>query len=638
MYGGILSKQEEKLQKIVNHVDKDALGNVSRFLKRDSRVGTRDRIPTALVLTGPNGNQAQLLDHWRGKRTPQAAEEIVSLDSSQMPSLTTVLKNVIRAVIVQKRGSDAYTEFLAEHKKILPMNYDLELLQLFVEREGLRRVVIAILDVETSDTIVLSELINAISSWIDRIPIVLLFGVATTIELFEARLPRAVFQNLDAEVFDVSPSEDSFYKLYQCVQDDESAKLWLSQAISSILLERSKDQDDTTENFVRSICYTFMSHMFANPLTRLFQIAGNTEQLETPICEAVRNTSSFRNHAEALLDHKEHKVVKKLLEDNKQLSQEVRKAIDKGQVAMRVQRKAIQYFSKLYQAIPRRTQSFPSLFELDVQMSAGRTFLDSQVFDATVASLQRLPSEMLVALLTDIPLPDSADKSTLATATKDLKRFQKTNKCASIRGAYDPSHNTTSTTISRQNTVSLAKHAPKLSKEEQAYTDLVDKLQEGLQEYFESTLIDPTELFMHEVFIYDLKMPLATAFAPRPRYCTERALDHPGDYLGCECCTKDGDGARSGMQPPTSLLWQLWCEAGNIVNVRDLWEAFSAAIVTRVDEEEGEDEQGAVQDGIDERMALALFYRGLAELRMLGFVKPTKRKVDCLAKTTWRGL
>ena len=90
------------------------------------------------------------------------------------------------------------------------------------------------------------------------------------------------------------------------------------------------------------------------------------------------------------------------------------------------------------------------------------------------------------------------------------------------------------------------------------------------------------------------------------------------------------------------------------MNVRDLWEAFKAIVVNRQEREDGEQEDGAEEQGmqgngaeedvadrtgvVDERMALALFYRGLAELRMMGFVKPTKRKADCLAKTAWRGL
>ncbi|KAG9773409.1 hypothetical protein KCU88_g5810, partial [Aureobasidium melanogenum] len=41
-----------------------------------------------------------------------------------------------------------------------------------------------------------------------------------------------------------------------------------------------------------------------------------------------------------------------------------------------------------------------------------------------------------------------------------------------------------------------------------------------------------------------------------------------------------------------------------------------------------------------ERQALALFYRALADLRYMGFVRPSKRKpgVDCIAKTVWMGL
>ena len=34
----------------------------------------------------------------------------------------------------------------------------------------------------------------------------------------------------------------------------------------------------------------------------------------------------------------------------------------------------------------------------------------------------------------------------------------------------------------------------------------------------------------------------------------------------------------------------------------------------------------------------ALFYRGLAELTFLGFVKETKRKTDHVAKLAWKGL
>src|SRR5271163_1445610 len=115
-----------------------------------------------------------------------------------------------------------------------------------------------------------------------------------------------------------------------------------------------------------------------------------------------------------------------------------------------------------------------------------------------------------------------------------------------------------------------------------------------LSSYFASHLIDLKSLFMHEAFVYDLKLPLSTAFTPRPRYAIERALDRPADYLGCECCaTKQ----QSNALPPASLLWQLWYEAGSVVNVKDLWETFKARIMEPgEDEDEGMDQQEAEKD------------------------------------------
>jgi origin recognition complex subunit 3 len=287
--------------------------------------------------------------------------------------------------------------------------------------------------------------------------------------------------------------------------------------------------------------------------------------------------------------------------------------------------------------------------EIDIQAFSGPAFLEGSLYNDVLGSIEKLPSDGLEHLLNQCPLPDFAMGFSTAKALSRLHTLHEANSGTPIRSAQDPKHNTTSTTISRNNTVSLAKHAPKPSKLEKEYAALVQDIYRAVSEYFESRIIDIETLFMNEAFVYDLKMPLAGAFTPRPRYAIERAVDRPADYLGCDCCTTDGqvaDGARSGRLPPTTLLSQLWYEAGNIVNVRDLWEAFSEAIVDLEDENEDEErneagkavERNNASNAIGERLALALFYRSLAELRMLSFVKPTKKKMDCLAKAAWKGL
>jgi origin recognition complex subunit 3 len=69
----------------------------------------------------------------------------------------------------------------------------------------------------------------------------------------------------------------------------------------------------------------------------------------------------------------------------------------------------------------------------------------------------------------------------------------------------------------------------------------------------------------------------------------------------------------------------MYLETGNLINVADLWTAYHALV---------EKDNGEGSDG-DERKALAEFYRGMAELRALGFLKPSKKKADHVAKVKW---
>jgi origin recognition complex subunit 3 len=628
------------------------LADIVHFVKETSPDVHCNRIPTGLVLTGPNYSiQGRLLEYWRTSQQERAAEEVIILEPSQAPNLTTALKSIIRSVIVQRNGAEWYQSFLSEHKRLIPMNYDLELLQIFVEQEGLNKIVISILDVEVFDVNALSDLTSALSPWIDRLPIVLLFGIATTTELFEARLPKRIAKLLQARIFDISPKSDSLYNVYQTVQDDPAAKLWLGPALSNILLERSKDQDQSPDSFAGSIRFIYMSHFFANPLSVLLaddlsNLSPDTQNL----CTSIRNTDSFHEHVETLLEAKEVDIVKRVLTNDAHLIAEARTAITDGQQAMVKYREAVRLFVEVYNLLQPSPNTMLTPFDVDSQAFSGTAFLESDLYNDVLASLEKLPSDTLESLLRQCPLPDASSGVSTTEVLSTLSDLHEISSGAVIRSAQDPKHTTTSATVSRNNTISLAKHAPKLSKLEKEYTALLQGVYHAMSDYFESRMIDVNKLFMHEAFIYDLKMPLANVFTPRPRYAIERAIDRPGDYLGCDCCAADGqmlEGSGSEKLPPTSLLWQLWCEAGNIVNVRDLWEAFSSTVVGRGEGEEdaGDEVDSGTQvekdrrsSGIDERMALALFYRSLAELRMLGFVKPTKRKADCLAKVAWKGL
>jgi origin recognition complex subunit 3 len=638
------TRLRDQIAHILKPTDAGILDNIAQFVKDAPAASEGGRLLTGLIVSGPNiGSQARLLDQWRSAQPDQNSAIVLSLEPTQMPNLMIALKNIVRSAIIQLDGPDGYATFLNDRKRRIQMSYDLELLKEFVVERQLQKCVIYLTDIEAIDTGLLTDIISVLSAWADRIPIVLLLGISTTVELFEARLPKSTIRLLDCTLFDVNSRAHSCREVYETLQKTkkESFAPTLGPVVSNVLLEMAREQDTTAASFSKAIQYATMSHFFANPLSVL--LAEDLESVEGTrhICEAIRNTDSFRAHAEERLDAGEAKTVRSLLNDDKALLDAAKEAVNRGQAAMSRHNAAASFFETLLEALGSSDQT-PDSFAIQVQALSGPSFLDSELYTDLISRLTTLPSDTMRRVLTTIQANHNHNHLAIDTQLQQLDKIVPPTS-APLRTAHDPSHTTTTTTI-KNNKVHLSKHGPKLSLKETAYTALVESIVDILSTYFESTIINPTTLFMHEAFVYDLKSPLSTSFNPRPRYATERALFSPYDYLGCERCEGQTLGQISSSQPPTSILWQLWCEAGVIVNVKDLWDAFSAIVV-----EKGEDEDDEIEDDdgreaagdegkLDERMALALFYRGLAELRMMGFVKPTKRKVDCLAKTAWRGL
>jgi origin recognition complex subunit 3 len=206
----------------------------------------------------------------------------------------------------------------------------------------------------------------------------------------------------------------------------------------------------------------------------------------------------------------------------------------------------------------------------------------------------------------------------LAEARSLKQEAQRTG--ASLRSAYSLQSKVFRTTVVAQK-VQLSHDSATLTEEDKAFTEVVDKLAERLSEFVQCG--GATAVFCHETWMYDSKTPYRDVFIPRPRVVFERSLTRPHDYLCCSCCTQTGDGMSSTL-PSTALVYHLYLETGSLINVADLWNAFYTTV--------GEDHN---EGGYDERTALVVFYRALADLKALGFVKASRKKEDHVAKLKW---
>ncbi|KAH1366170.1 hypothetical protein KXX16_009264 [Aspergillus fumigatus] len=638
-YQQLWSEQEAKIQEILVDIDSDVYERISTFVRSTSfetygypingtdelrnLIGNRYKgcIPAALVTVGSNvSSLGRLLSRLNDQLSSTGEGGVVVLESGDAPNLKTTLKNIIRAAVTNTEGNDGYQKLLTDREGPRLLAYDLDLLSDYVNRKGVKKLVLAFRDSEAFDPTILTDLLLLLNSWLDRIPFTLLFGISTSVELFEGRLPRSTVALLRGKYFEIHDASNCVDRIYERLQADPNGRFWLGRNITAVLFERSNDYFQTPEAFSRVIKYSYMTHFFANPLSVLLANDLPGTLRSGPLCEAIRNLPSFRGYCEHLLDVGSFDQARRLLEDDEFFFQEMLRHLRSGQQKMRDIFQTVRWIQSCRRTLnlTKRTD----ISELSIRAMSGELLSSSSVGDM-MKILRSLDSKRLGDILSSLP-----DGLTNVQEFRQIKRdldalLQDYQGAEPLRSEYDSRQSVVATTVVQQR-VKLSKGKSKVSKHIVDYTRIIDHFYHLLESYLTETLLRPQDLCLHEVFFLDMRSPLKETFTPRPRFAIERALSNPFDYLISTpepCETK-----LSTKQPATAILFQLYLESGSLVNVYDIWQAFYAVF---------ESEQG---DSCDERMILAMFYRSLSELKAFGFVKSSRKKIDHVTKSAWMGL
>ena len=213
---------------------------------------------------------------------------------------------------------------------------------------------------------------------------------------------------------------------------------------------------------------------------------------------------------------------------------------------------------------------------------------DSTVVRELSLSVKKFPSNIMGNLLEDLETVSTLDLANIRASLSTLLASHGSTG-APLRSEHDLDHSTLRTTVIAQK-VSLSKEQATLSAQDKEYSKLVNRIDLALREFFTEHLINPKELVLHEVLMFDSKGTCREALGAQPRQAIERALSTPHDYLACDCC--EGKEALSASQPATAILYQLYLESGALINVADLWAAFQAILSPgREEDEEASEEE-----------------------------------------------
>ena len=132
------------------------------------------------------------------------------------------------------------------------------------------------------------------SSWLDRLPFFLLFGIATSSESFEDRLSGKTLRYLEGQRFDVIQSSEIIEKLFGATVASTDIPLRIGPNLSRRILERQRDHVQNVQDFSDGLKYAYMSHFYANVTSIFLDKAITFEQLSSEVFDAVRTLPSFR--------------------------------------------------------------------------------------------------------------------------------------------------------------------------------------------------------------------------------------------------------------------------------------------------------------------------------------------------------
>ncbi|KAF2831225.1 hypothetical protein CC86DRAFT_390876 [Ophiobolus disseminans] len=584
-------------------------------------------IPAGLIVAGPSiASHGPFFQRLGQNIKDETNSAYVVLTSGESPNLKTLLKNLIKKVTshVEDDDDDDLDRPASSRHGPKLLNYDLGHVQEWRKKNRVASIVIAFQDSEAFDAGLLADIVDLFNSWLDRLPFVLLFGIATSAESFEDRLAGRSLRYLEGEKFDVTQSDDIIEKIFSATVASTASRLHVGPNLCRRMLDRQKDHVQNVQDFCDGLKYAYMSHFYASYPTIFLRNGLAFEDLPAEAFEAARNLPSFRRLVEDKLEDGRPGNVRQLLESDQHLFQQITKSMETGQHAL----STLSHAAQVLFSIRASLQISPSirLSSMWTRAAAG-DMVGSPILRETMLSIKKISSDKFVDLLAALSsLHGDFFNMDLDTLQQELNSLiEKNDTSAPLRTQHDVRNDSLRTTVVAQK-VLLSKHKAALSEQDRAYSDLVGRFHDQLEEYFESAFIDPQSIFLSEVLIYDLKSPHTEVFQPKPRFAIERALATPHDYLGCDCCSGvDGnEAALAATQPATAIVYQMYVESGALINVSDLWSAFNAIA--------GDGEED------NEPKTMALFQRALAELKYIGLVKPSRKKTDHVSKIMWKGL
>lgn len=278
-----------------------------------------------------------------------------------------------------------------------------------------------------------------------------------------------------------------------------------------------------------------MSHFYANPLSIILGFVDDLENLKdvltTEHVEAIRNVPSFRRFVERKLADSNIEEVNKLLEDDDHIrivvavsAAECRSyAIEVGQAL------SVLEIARSCQA----NQTRIPRYELYAKALSGELHSNSPIVRDLLLSMKKMNSGSLLNLLDKITAEAQVPYfvENVLPLRESIRALVEQSEGAgkkTLTSEFNVSKSTLrATAVSKR--IWLGEQKSSLTKQDTEYSKLVQQVHDATEAYFGVSLKGLQELFLHELFFYDLISPHRDVCAKSP---CRLVLQHADSDIG----------------------------------------------------------------------------------------------------------
>ncbi|XP_053602872.1 origin recognition complex subunit 3 [Plodia interpunctella] len=670
---------EDEIKNLQHRTYNTLLNDIVNYIKSFHNQETSDSletiIPSATLLTGVNqpdhfSQFAALIDKIREEVTPH----IAMISSQDAPTVKHLVENTVWQLIhghEKLESIDEEDDDLKGTKKLKKNQCTFKTLKQWYTSQFLgqsprkkrhgsmssRSMVIIIPDFESFNCNVLQDFVMIASSYVPSLPLVFVFGVATSVSALHKSFPYHVSSKLLIKVFHSQASPVYMNQVLEDIFLTHTSPFHLSAKTFELLTDVFLFYDFSVTGLIQSIKYCMMDHYYGDNTKTLCCERSKIEEaitkLTTEDLENIRQLMSFRPFLESQEDcqtrislFEDDAFFREVLCSEINILQDyiytfytclrILLAFVKDLPKNLLGKSVREIYTKCAQENVTSTQAFKECMQL-INFQSQVKLVDSiknalkivntalQVV-SPVKPLRTTPSKSNVD---NIVINHDTGENFVKAIRVHLMMFSRqienaSTECSVISEVVDDENEVENVPGNRYKLKEKLLKATRVDKVQSEFSMVRSRFVSYLEETLSAGLQPPPTRALHELR-WAARGRVCARLLGAPRAALHTALTNPVHYLQCSCCRLPSADSVGRSLPDVCAAYKLHRECGKLINLFDWLQAFAAVLRPDVD----------TDDSQEDTAVHVRFNRAVAELQFLGFIKSSKRKTDHVMRLTW---